>query len=113
MNLPLIAYSANDTTSCCLSSIGIGCSGSIVKIFNISATGASGPIPMEIGFLKGLEKLDLSENQLNGSIPSSIGHLKELEELHLNNNNLTGSIPKEVGNLVKLVSLNLGANQFF
>jgi len=68
---------------------------------------------MEIGFLKGLEKLDLSENQLNGSIPSSIGHLEELEELHLNNNNLTGSIPKEVGNLVKLVSLNLGANQFF
>ncbi|KAK9930563.1 hypothetical protein M0R45_027598 [Rubus argutus] len=71
----------------------------------------SGTIPKEIGNLKSLVNLSLSQNQLNGSIPASLGDLTTLTKLYLYTNNLSGTIPKELGNLKSLVHLELSNNQ--
>lgn len=41
-------------------------------------------------------RLDLHDNGLNGTIPPEIGNLKQLEWLHLTNNALQGEIPKKL-----------------
>nr|XP_010933091.1 receptor-like protein EIX1 [Elaeis guineensis] len=52
-----------------------------------------GKIPENIGFLRHLESLDLSVNNLSGMIPSTISSMYFLSHLNLSNNNLSGSIP--------------------
>ena len=71
----------------------------------------TGEIPYEIGNLINLSKLNLSYNSLTGSIPTEIGNLINLERLHLHENQLTGEIPSEIGNLINLSQLNLSDNQ--
>ncbi|XP_031272500.1 uncharacterized protein LOC116130971 [Pistacia vera] len=66
---------------------------------------------MEIGSLKSLSDLDLSENQLTGFIPPSIGNLSNLKVLYLYSNNFSGSVPMEIGNLKSLLDLELSTNQ--
>ena len=52
----------------------------------------NGTIPKELGRLRNLEKLDLTEGALTGSIPSEFQDLTSLKELYLGTNDLTGSI---------------------
>ena len=64
-----------------------------------------GEIPEELGNLRYLEHLNLSNahrssiNQLSGSIPKELGNLTILETLSLRNNNLRGEIPATLGHL--------------
>ncbi|XP_042509133.1 probable LRR receptor-like serine/threonine-protein kinase At3g47570 [Macadamia integrifolia] len=92
-----------------------------------------GSLPIEIGNLKSLSILDISNNKLSGESPSSIGEcnslehlirdnlfegtipqpltlLKGLRDLDLSLNNLSGQIPKGVEKLSALQSLNLSFN---
>ena len=71
----------------------------------------SGTIPVELGNLTNLKRIDLFGNQLTGSIPEELGDLTNLEFLSLFDNHLTGSIPKELGSLTNLKWMNLGENQ--
>jgi len=66
-------------------------------------------IPPEIGGLKNLEMLGLSENKLT-RLPEEIGNLTDLDFLYLSKNQLT-SLPKSVGNLTRLKRLDLSRNQ--
>ena len=91
---------------------------------------------MEIGNLKNLEDLDISENMLFGKIPASLAScvklefsamrrnffqgfvpsswesLRGLEHLDLSNNNFSGMIPKLLESFDFLKLLNLSYNHF-
>ena len=73
--------------------------------------GLTGPIPVELGGLVNLQRLDLFSNDLTGPIPSELGSLVNLETLDFGGNELTGSIPVELGSLVNLETLDLGENE--
>ncbi|KAF7849142.1 hypothetical protein BT93_L1198 [Corymbia citriodora subsp. variegata] len=70
-----------------------------------------GHIPNQIGFLKSLTFLQLSDNDLDGNIPSSIGGLESLQRLYLDDNHLRGPIPDEICNLTDLGELFLHQNR--
>ena len=78
---------------------------------NLSNSGLTGEIPLEIGNLTNLTYLNLSSNELTGEIPPEIGNLTNLTYLDLSSNQLTGSIPLEIGNLTNLTMLWLSNNQ--
>ncbi|XP_010051569.3 receptor kinase-like protein Xa21 [Eucalyptus grandis] len=70
-----------------------------------------GRIPEEMGFLKRLTFLRLSNNALDCNIPSSIGGLERLQRLYLDNNHLEGPMPNEICNLTGLGELLLQQNR--
>ncbi|XP_019171164.1 PREDICTED: probable LRR receptor-like serine/threonine-protein kinase At1g63430 isoform X2 [Ipomoea nil] len=70
-----------------------------------------GTIPREIGLLKSLIVLDLSNNRFSGPIPREIGDLQNVEKINLRSNGLTGRLPPELGNLKNLKELRLDRNK--
>lgn len=77
----------------------------------LTSNNLKGQIPGDLGFLVGLQSLDLSDNALTGAIPAELGSLTSLQNLVLNYNQLSGSIPPELGNAAALQSLRLRNNQ--
>ncbi|CAD6214817.1 unnamed protein product [Miscanthus lutarioriparius] len=65
----------------------------------LAVNGLTGSIPSELGYLKSLSSLDLSNNALTGEIPASFSELKNLTLLNLFRNKLRGDIPDFVGDL--------------
>jgi len=72
---------------------GITCDdmGHVVGI-NVKGFGLSGSIPEEIGFLRYLKALDLSDNDLTGFLPSDL-RFAPLEKLDISGNKLIGVVP--------------------
>jgi Leucine-rich repeat (LRR) protein len=58
-----------------------------------------------------LQILCLFNNSLSGSIPSEVGNLKDLLEIDLSQNHLSGPIPIELGKLAQLQVLYLAFNK--
>ncbi|KAA8535563.1 hypothetical protein F0562_030551 [Nyssa sinensis] len=88
----------------------IGNLSSSLQTFVASGCQIRGPIPREIGSLKNLNFLQLSNNNVNGSIPSSIGGLESLQRLYLDGNKIEGLIPDEICHLSRLGILFLQDN---
>ncbi|XP_050287492.1 probable LRR receptor-like serine/threonine-protein kinase At3g47570 isoform X2 [Quercus robur] len=82
-----------------------------LKVIVASQSQIKGQIPMGIGSLKNLTRLDLSYNNLSGNLPSTLGGLEELQRLHLRDNNIGGNIPEELCQLIKLGELFLSNNK--
>ncbi|KAM7474038.1 hypothetical protein LguiB_021281 [Lonicera macranthoides] len=59
----------------------------------------TGNIPVEIGEMKFIHILDLSNNSFSGIVPDQISTLTNLEKLDLSGNNLSGKIPASLKNL--------------
>lgn len=62
---------------------------------NLKGKGLRGNMPESIGFLRFLERLDLSDNQLTGFVPSDL-RWAPLEFLDITGNELRGIIPLEL-----------------
>ncbi len=77
---------------------------------DLSDNNLVGSLPINIGQLQNLEKLNLNNNQLNGNIPSSVWDLYNLTELSLMNNNLNSTLDNKIEQLENLKILNLEAN---
>jgi Leucine-rich repeat (LRR) protein len=77
---------------------------------NLSNNYLSGALQSQVGNLKALKVLNLSNNKFTG-IPAEIGQLKDLEILDLSNNLITG-LPSELGNLSNLKLLDLSGNDY-
>ncbi|KAM5560520.1 hypothetical protein ABKV19_021604 [Rosa sericea] len=71
----------------------------------------NGSIPYEIGELKSLHILNLSNNAFTGAIPPSLSNMSQLESLDLSQNTLSGQIPLQLTKLTFLSFLNLSHNQ--
>ncbi|KAF7089497.1 hypothetical protein CFC21_092459 [Triticum aestivum] len=79
---------------------------------DLSDNQISGEIPASIGDCQSLQFLKMQRNFLQGRIPASVGRLKGLEVLDLSHNNLSGEIPEFLGSMKGLGSLNLSFNSF-
>ncbi|KAK8650297.1 hypothetical protein V6N13_139942 [Hibiscus sabdariffa] len=66
-------------------------------------------LPVSIGKLKAVTKLDLSENRIM-ALPPSIGGLQALTKLDIHSNQLI-NLPDSFGELVSLIELDLRANR--
>ncbi|KAL3499430.1 hypothetical protein ACH5RR_038523 [Cinchona calisaya] len=69
-----------------------------------------GSIPVEIGQLKFLHALNLSQNNFSGIIPDSVSELTDLEKLDLSDNHLSGEIPSSLRNLHFLSAFRVANN---
>ncbi|MDE2826623.1 MAG: S8 family serine peptidase [Bacteroidota bacterium] len=75
------------------------------------ANNLEGTLPPELGNLRNLVGLRLSENEgLTGQIPPELGNLERLQVLSLRYNSLSGVIPPKLGSLGKLRGLDLSRN---
>jgi len=71
-----------------------------------NGNGLAGELPAEIGLLRSLDSLILSNNNLTGDIPSAIGQLDSLQHIWIDfNEQLDGAIPTTIGNLENLITI--------
>ncbi|KAL0388071.1 UNVERIFIED_CONTAM: putative LRR receptor-like serine/threonine-protein kinase [Sesamum radiatum] len=71
-----------------------------------------GPIPFEMGKLSSLQELNLGANKFRSLLPSSLGNMTLLNYLYLQENNFSGNLPQSLSNFTKLLGLDLSNNNF-
>jgi hypothetical protein len=75
---------------------GIACNAmEAVESIVLPGSNLTGPLPPNLGFLRHLEVLDLSDNGLTGEIPSELQYAP-LEILDLSDNKLVGLVPQSL-----------------
>ncbi|XP_031378488.1 receptor kinase-like protein Xa21 [Punica granatum] len=83
---------------------------SLSIFFALSRNSSVGFLPAEVGKLKNLGALDVSENMLSNDIPGTVGACISLEQLHMAGNNFQGPIPSTLISLKSLQWLDLSRN---
>ncbi|XP_058099637.1 probable LRR receptor-like serine/threonine-protein kinase At3g47570 [Magnolia sinica] len=78
--------------------------------FNLAGNSLTGPLPVEVGSMKNLPELDISENRLSGEIPVSLGECVSLERLYMQGNFFQGGVPSTFNNLKGIGELDLSRN---
>jgi len=86
----------------------IGCSGGKVNTITLKDAKLEKNIPSEIGMLRSVTELDLSDNNFT-SIPVDITRVSSLLKISMNNN-LISLLPTELGDLTSLQLLSVYAN---
>lgn len=81
----------------------------VYKYFNVPVTILINYLIQEIGNLKQLACLDVSENRLE-DIPEEIGGLENLTDLHLSQN-VIEILPNGIGELTRLMILKVDQNR--
>ncbi|KAL6654133.1 hypothetical protein ACP70R_007598 [Stipagrostis hirtigluma subsp. patula] len=77
---------------------------------DFSSNQISGEIPVSLGACQTLQYLNASWNNLQGAIPLSINQMKGLSVIDLSHNNLSGNIPEFLANMRGLSNFNLSFN---
>ncbi|KAF5800016.1 putative leucine-rich repeat-containing, plant-type, leucine-rich repeat domain superfamily [Helianthus annuus] len=81
-----------------------------LMLVNVSLSGCLTP---DIGSLRKLRVLDVSQNSLVGMLPESIGNMKSLEQLNVAHNKFSGDIPTSICSLPRLENFTYSDNYFF
>ncbi|XP_042491542.1 probable LRR receptor-like serine/threonine-protein kinase At3g47570 [Macadamia integrifolia] len=81
-----------------------------VSTIDVSENRLFGEIPSSFGDCNSLEHLNIGHNFFEGTITQSLTLLKGLRDLDLSSNNLSREIPKDLEKFVALQSLNLSFN---
>uniref|UniRef100_A0A0D9VDR1 Receptor kinase-like protein Xa21 n=1 Tax=Leersia perrieri TaxID=77586 RepID=A0A0D9VDR1_9ORYZ len=82
-----------------------------LEMLDLSYNNLSGPIPKEVFLISKISSfMYLAHNKLTGNIPSDVGTLKNLGELDLSDNMISGKIPTNIGECQSLQYLNLSGN---
>lgn len=127
----------HNTHECKWNQLGLRCDeNQKLSGIHMARVGLEGTIPLQIGLLTNLRKIDVSQNSLSetipttigditaiqvinvglnslsGSLPYSIAYMKQLRELIVNNNQLTSTLPAELGWLTHLRQLRMSYNSF-
>eukprot|EP00957_Ditylum_brightwellii_P203476 15334768-Ditylum_brightwellii.AAC.1 len=79
--------------------------GTTVVSIDIPRIDLSATIPHELGQLKSLHTLVLSENEIRGRIPHEVSDLPKLEKINLANNLITGTVPSFASEVLGSVDL--------
>lgn len=93
MNGNTVLASWTEGTNECQGWKGVGCSNMVVTSLSLGGLGLEGQISADIASLEGLQKIDMSNNNLSGSIPNSFNFpnaLPRLAELNVAGNQLNG-----------------------
>jgi hypothetical protein len=72
----------------------------------------TGPLPSELGNIRGITDLRLSNTELEGTLPDEIYNLSSLWRLDLYNSNFTGTISPKIGQLSGLDVFRISDNSF-
>ncbi|KAG8074149.1 hypothetical protein GUJ93_ZPchr0006g45371 [Zizania palustris] len=71
----------------------------------------SGPVPVGIGGLIGLQKLLVAGNRLSGELPREIGKLQQLSKADFSGNLISGEVPRSIAGCRLLSFLDLSGNR--
>jgi len=83
--------------------------GSIRKIDE--TCGMKGPLPVQLGYISGLQEIYARRVGIYGPLPATLGCLDQLRVLSMGNNKISGCIPKSLGNLHHLQRIVLHQNR--
>ncbi|CAL4948202.1 unnamed protein product [Urochloa decumbens] len=106
----MAGWSPHDADPC--SWDGVRCVDGRVVMLNLKDLSLRGTLGSELGTLKHLRALVLSNNLFTGPIPKELSALAMLEVLDLSNNNLSGEVPQEITEMQSLKHLLLFNNSF-
>ncbi|KAL7208925.1 hypothetical protein ACSBR1_030627 [Camellia fascicularis] len=79
----------------------------VSHIFHLAHNSLTDSLPSEVGSLKNLRKLDVSNSRLSGRLPNSLSNCLSLEYLYLGRNSFEGQIPQSLRELKGLRGLEL------
>jgi hypothetical protein len=74
-------------------------------------SGMKGPLPVQLGYISGLQEVYARRVGIYGSIPATMGCLDQLRVLSMGNNKISGIIPKTLGDLHHLQRIVLHQNK--
>lgn len=77
---------------------------------NLAHNSLNGTLPLEVGNLKNVAELDISDNMISDKIPTTIGECQSLQYLNMSGNFLEGTIPLTLGQLRGLQVLDFSRN---
>merc|ERR1719223_2028631 len=107
--------SLSDVDTCDWPGVTCDMSNRFIEKFNMTGIASNkslqGNLMTEIGLLRRLKSIDMSNNTLSGNIDSSVFmHMPELEEINFGNNEFEGQIPTELFVLPKIIRIDLNNN---
>ena len=88
----------------------VTCSAGVVTGLLLGGLNLVGTVPVELGLLTALSRLQLQNNGITGSIPTSLGKISSLTYLNAADNSLVRVVPTAVGTLSNMRYLNLQSN---